>query len=73
MPACTSCVPWNQPRAMQPRLTQHGVALTFEEWLLYRLHIEIHQERRWGGELEELTQALHRNPAFRLDSPRLAA
>ncbi len=27
------------------------VALRFEQWLLYHLHVVIHQQGRWTGEL----------------------
>ena len=54
MSACPVCFPWTLPFGMLQQRTTEGaiVALRFEQWLLYHLHVGIHQKDRWPGELE---------------------
>lgn len=49
------------------------VPLRFEEWIIYRLHVEMHQRGNWSGEIEELVPMLILNPRMTLDPLGMAA
>ncbi len=53
MNRCAQCWAWNAPLHLAQQVTAEGVivALRFEQWLLYHLHVAIHQAGAWPGEL----------------------
>lgn len=71
--SCGACFAWNLPLVMPPRMTPHAVGLTYEQWLLYRLHVEMHQHGNWSGEIEQIAPMLALNPSMTLDPLGMAA
>jgi hypothetical protein len=57
---CPLCLPWNQPLVVRERQTVTGavVALRYEEWIWYDLHVVKHQAGNWKGEIESYTLEL---------------
>lgn len=55
MAVCSMCMPWNQPLVVRQRITVDAgpVALLFQEWIWYHLHVVIHQAGNWAGELDK--------------------
>lgn len=64
MATCQQCFPWNTPLLMRPVYVVDAdyVPLSFGQWLLYRLHVQMHQHNNWAGELDNKTVASH-NPS----------
>lgn len=51
---CPVCFDWRLPFAMHAQRSADGaeVAMRFEQWLLYHLHVGIHQAGQWAGDLQ---------------------
>lgn len=60
---CQVCFDWRLPFAMHASRSADGavVALRYEQWLLYYLHIQLHQAGHWSGDLA-LDQTLESTP-----------
>ncbi len=71
MAACGQfCTPWNFPLGLNPRVTGDGyVPLRFEEWLVYRLHVDIHQAPNWPGEMDKVIKELNQQAQQNLAPP----
>lgn len=44
------------------------VPLSFGQWLLYRLHVDMHQHGHWAGEIEQYAAELRQDPEIRLSA-----
>lgn len=66
MAHCPMCFPWNTPLTMRPFfvIDSGHVPLSFAQWLLYRLHVEMHQAGAWAGEIEQYAAELKATPTF---------
>ena len=63
MGQCQYCCPWNEPLALAPlRLaTGDAVPLSYDMWIWYRFHVQMHQTpANWGGEIEAYSAELRR-------------
>lgn len=63
MTACAGCGPWTLPLYLGARsgVFDCTVGLLYQEWLIYHLHVVIHQHNQWSGELpldQTLSQTL---------------
>lgn len=69
MAICPACVPWNLPlHNRQIHTVEAGyVPLRYQDWLIYRLHVEHHQRDNWSGEIDALSELLRRDPAMTLE------
>jgi hypothetical protein len=52
---CPLCIPWNQPLVVNQRFTIDAgpVALRYQEWLWYHLHVLQHQAGNWAGDIDK--------------------
>jgi len=56
------------PLTMRALLNAAGefAPLRYEHWIIYQLHIGLHQAGFWAGEIEEMALRLKSDPSFRL-------
>lgn len=65
---CPSCCGWNVPLMRRQHVTASGVAVAmpYQDWIVYTLHITHHQHpTQWGGEIEAVA-TLAQQPSFSL-------
>lgn len=60
MSACNLCCAWNVPLQRKATLVVDcgSVAMKFEEWIAYHLHVALHQAGSWGGEIDQIVKDL---------------
>lgn len=61
---CPACCPWNLPLFV--KVPHGGNAMPYAEWLKYRLHVQMHQQGEWPGEIEAVSYLLRTDPRFTL-------
>ncbi len=61
---CQHCLPWNLPLTLNVSVGQP--AIKYEQWLWYRLHVQMHQKDNWAGEIDTVTKYLKEAPTFTL-------
>lgn len=62
MSACGNCFAWNLPLHWPSQSTPHGPGvplMKFEQWLVFHLHVVIHQAGKWGGQMDEIIAQLN--------------
>lgn len=68
MAICTGCCPWNLPLMIRAVHVAPGeyAPLRFEQWMVYQLHVGMHQAGYWAGEIEDIALKLKGDPMLRI-------
>lgn len=62
---CPACNGWNLPLLRRQHVTATGVAvaMSFQDWIIYTLHVVHHQgPALWGGEIDAVSALLQHTP-----------